>query len=215
MRILRLPKRMHLLWLQPLADLEISDLSISNDLFHHESSNDNPAELTIIAAKKLRIPVSPICINKPVNEISQDSDQNKGKPVIGGGALFKGRAVEKLTHGLSRRPWYIFNECIHEELKKPERVHIDSYGNVHICQGLSMGNMWKIPLSKLLNDYNTDVHPICAPLIKGGPAALAEEFKIEHEDSYVDECHFCYLLRLSLIDKFPQYLAPRQIYGLE
>jgi len=32
---------------------------------------------------------------------------------------------------------------------------------------------------------------------------------------YVDACRFCYLVRLALIDKFSQYLAPRQVYGLE
>jgi len=35
------------------------------------------------------------------------------------------------------------------------------------------------------------------------------------EDTYIDACHFCYLVRLSLIDRFPHYLAPRQVYGLE
>ncbi len=37
----------------------------------------------------------------------------------------------------------------------------------------------------------TYVHPTCVPLIKGGPpVALAEEFKIEHEDSYIDDVIF-------------------------
>ena len=35
------------------------------------------------------------------------------------------------------------------------------------------------------------------------------------EDTYIDACHFCYLVRLSLIDRFPHFLAPRQVYGLE
>jgi hypothetical protein len=86
---------------------------------------------------------------------------------------------------------------------------------VHLCQGLSMGNMWETPLSKLIENYKADSHPICGPLVRGGPALLAKEYNIKHEEKYVDACHFCYLLRLSLIDRFPQYLAPRQIYGLE
>jgi MoaA/NifB/PqqE/SkfB family radical SAM enzyme len=202
-----------ILWLKPLRELGISDLSISNDSFHFEEEKNNPAQLAFAAAKKLNIPVSLICIERPV--IKESKDHEKGAPVIGGGAMFKGRAVEKLIEGLPRRSWKELVECPYEDLKEPDRVHIDPYGNVHLCQGLSMGNMWEIPLSALIKNYNPDLHPICRPLINGGPAGLAEEYKIAHKNEFVDECHFCYLLRLALIDKFPQYLAPRQVYGLE
>lgn len=77
-----------------------------------------------------------------------------------------------------------------------------------------MGNMWETPLSMLVKNYDADSHAICGPLLRGGPALLAKEYGVEHEDEYVDECHFCYLLRLALIDRFPQVLAPRQVYGL-
>jgi hypothetical protein len=203
------------LWLEPLCKLEISDLSVSDDSLHYEEKKDNPAKRTLAAAKRLGIPVNSICIEKPTVETSIDKEQDKGTPVIGGGAMFRGRAVEKLVEGLPKRGWEEFTECPYEDLKEPERVHLDSYGNVHLCQGLSMGNMWGTPLSILVRNYNADSHPICRPLVKGGPALLAEEYDVEHEDKYVDACHFCYLLRLALIDRFPQYLAPRQVYGLE
>jgi len=44
---------------------------------------------------------------------------------------------------------------------------------------------------------------------------LVEEFGLAMNDEYVDECHLCYAARLALLDKFPEYLAPRQVYGLE
>jgi organic radical activating enzyme len=203
------------LWLRPLDELEIFDLSLSDDLFHHDDENDNPAKTALIAAKRLEMPVNTICIDEPTVETGEDAAQEKGAPVIGGGAMFKGRAVEKLTEGLPRRPCEEFTTCPHEELEKPKRVHIDSYGHVHICQGLSMGNMWETPLSELVKNYDAKAHPICGPLIRGGPALLAKEYDVEHEDKYIDECHFCYLVRLALIERFPQYLAPRQVYGLE
>ncbi len=34
-------------------------------------------------------------------------------------------------------------------------------------------------------------------------------------EGYVDGCHLCYLLRRDLIDRFPEHLAPRQVYDLE
>lgn len=203
------------LWLTPLCKLGISDLSISDDSFHYEEEKDNLAKRALAAAKRLGMPVDSICIEKPTVEADIDKEQNKGAPVIGGGAMFRGRAVEKLVEGLPQRRWEEFTECPYEDLKEPERVHLDPYGNVHLCQGLSMGNMWETPLSMLVKNYNADSHPICGPLVRGGPALLAKEYNVKHEDKYVDACHFCYLVRLALLDKFPKYLAPRQVYGLE
>jgi hypothetical protein len=72
-----------------------------------------------------------------------------------------------------------------------------------------------VPLSELISKYRSNLHPICAPLIRGGPAELAKELVMEHEKEYIDECHFCYSVRRAIIDIFPDYLAPRQVYGLE
>jgi hypothetical protein len=155
-----------------------------------------------------------IGIDKPTVEEGIDKEQAKGKPVIGGGVMFRGRAVEKLIEDLPRRPWEEFTECPYEDLKNPERVHLDAYGYIHLCQGLSMGNMWDAPLSKIVKHYSADSHPICGPLVNGGPARLVKEYDVQHEDGYVDACHMCYLVRLALLDKFPQYLAPRLVYGL-
>ena len=203
------------LWLRPLRDLGLSDVSISDDEFHYEGKETSPARHALDAAKKLGMPFGPICINKPTIEEGVDEEQVKGKPVIGGGAVFRGRAVEKLTDGLPRRPWYEFAECPYEDLRSPERVHLDAYGNVHICQGLSMGNMCNVPLSKMVKQYDADSHPICRPLVNGGPALLAKEYDVPHEAECVDACHMCYLVRRALIDRFPQYLAPRSVYGLQ
>ncbi len=203
------------LWLKPLAELGIGDLSISNDPYHYEDEKHNPAVLARKVAQKLKLPVAEIHIDAPSVTAATNAGQNKGEPVIGGTTRFVGRAVEKLIAGLPRKRWDTFTACIHEELESPKRVHLDAYGNVHICQGLSLGNAWETPLSDLVRGYDAGAHPICGPLLKGGPAQLAKEYQVNHDDEYVDACHFCYLLRRELLDKFPQYLAPRQVYGLE
>ncbi len=202
------------LWLSPLGKLGISDLSISDDSFHWGEEKDNPAKRALAAAKGLGLPVDSICIGKPTLE-GIDKEQGKGAPIIGGGSMFRGRAVEKLVEALPQRRWGEFTECPYENLEEPKRVHIDSYGNVHLCQGLSMGNIWETPLSIIVKNYNANSHPICGPLARGGPALLAREYNVKHKDKYVDACHFCFFLRLALIDRFSQYLAPRQVYGLE
>jgi len=203
------------LWLKPLDEAGLSSITMSDDSFHGGEGEDSPAKAATFAARQLGMPASSICIEEPTVETTEDERGSKGAPVIGGGAMFRGRAVEKLTEGLPRRRWDELTECRQEELEDPERVHVDSFGNVHLCQGLSMGNMWETPLSELVKRHDAGSHPICGPLLRGGPALLAREYGIEHEDGYVDECHFCYVVRRALLDRFPRYLTPRQVYGLE
>ncbi|MFC1991902.1 radical SAM protein [Chloroflexota bacterium] len=203
------------IWLRPIYEMGISNLSISNDSLHYGDEKDNPARHTLNAAKKLGIPAAEICIEKPTVITGVDKGQDKGEPVIDGDIMFRGRAAEKLTEGLPQRWWEEFTKCPYEELDSPKRVHLGPYGNIHLCQGLSMGNMWETPLSEIVRNYDADSHPICNPLVRGGPALLAKEYEVKHKDEYVDACHFCYLLRLELMDRFPQYLTPRQVYGLE
>jgi MoaA/NifB/PqqE/SkfB family radical SAM enzyme len=201
------------LWLKPLSNLGIKDLSLSDDSFHFEEDKENPAKTALSVANRLGIPVDTICIENP--KVDSKTQKNKGDPVVGGRALLKGRAVEKLTESFRKINYKEFNDCPEEELREPKRVHIDPFGYVHICQGLVMGNMWETPLSQLVRNYAPEVHPICGPLLEGGPVMLAKKYGFKHEDTYASACHFCYLTRLSLLDRFPQYLAPRQIYGLE
>jgi hypothetical protein len=74
--------------------------------------------------------------------------------------------------------------------------------------------MWQEMLLVLVLTYEVDSNPICAPLAKGGPALLARQYDVDTAGAYVDECHFCYSIRRKLIDRFLEYLAPRQVYGL-
>lgn len=202
-------------WFRPFAELGVASIGISEDTFHYGEEKDTPAGRALEVARRLGLPAVPYCIEKPFVEAAPGQGQEKGKPVIGGGAMFRGRAVEKLTAGLPRRPWKEFSTCPHEDLRSPSRVHLDSYGHVHICQGLSMGNIWQRPLSELAGEYDADSHPICGPLSRGGPALLAQKYGVEHESEYVDECHFCYTVRRSLAERFPEYLAPAQVYDLD
>ena len=199
-------------WLRPISEIGIDDLSISDDLYHYGEAEENLARYAHEAATELDMPVGKIAIDDPrdaLNEIKW-----KGKPVTAGSVQFKGRAVEKLTEGLPRRPWTEFIECPDEDFSNPGRVHIDPFGYVHLCQGIALGNMKKTPLHELVADYDPNTHPICAPLLKGGPAELVKTYNVEHEESYIDECHLCYSARLKLRDRFPESLAPDVVYGL-
>ncbi len=203
------------LWLKPLAEAGLSFLNISNDSFHYGDKKENPASIAYSAAVKLGIESKPIYIENPKATGSTECEVEKGRSVAGGSARFRGRAVDKLIKDLPLRSWNSLNTCPYEDLTSPSRVHIDSYGNIHLCQGLIMGNLWERSLSEIISNYQAELHPICGPLVRGGPAQLAKELNLIHEDKYVDECHFCYLLRHSIINDYPEYLAPKQVYGFE
>jgi hypothetical protein len=202
------------LWLKPISELGIADFSVSDDAFHYEDDAENLSKYATNAAKKLVMPTGAINIEKPTVTTGMEKDQEKGTPVIGGGAMFRGRAVDTLIEGLPKRKWDNLKECPYEDLIGLGRVHVDCFGNTQICQGLSIGNFWEKPFSELISEYSPEEHPICGPLIKGGPTQLVKEYNLEHEEEYVDECHLCYLARKALMAKFPQYLGPPQVYGL-
>ena len=206
------------LWLRPLVESGVSHIDFSNDTFHYGDQPENPAAIAADTAARLGISVSSICIEPPKVIEQPPGTTDKGRPVVGGGAKFRGRAVEKLAKNLPRRPWQELCECPYENLEAPSRVHVDAYGNVHICQGISLGNMWETPLSSLISNYRADSHPICGPLVHGGPAALANALGVplsKHDAGYIDECHLCFMVRKRAIDTFPDQLAPRQVYGLD
>jgi hypothetical protein len=203
------------LWLAPLAAMGISDFSVSDDDLHYGDNSDSPAKCALAAATALGMPTSSICKTKPEVLEGPDIGTGKGAPEISGGTKLRGRAVEKFAEGLPTRSRAELKDCPYEKLADPQRLHIDAYGNVQVCQGISIGNCWNTPLSELVKVYDGQEHPICGPLIRGGPVRLAEEHGVDLKGEYVDECHLCYATRVALLDKFPEFLAPRQVYGIE
>jgi MoaA/NifB/PqqE/SkfB family radical SAM enzyme len=198
-------------WLTPISNIGISDLSISDDLYHYGEHEENLARYAYDAAKELNLPVGQITIDDP-RERLKDIEW-KGKPIVKGKVLLKGRAVEKLTEGLPMKPWRRFDKCLHEDFSNQSRVHIDPFGYVHVCQGITIGNTKQTSLVELFDNFVPENHPICGPILRGGPADLVKTYRVEHREKYVDECHLCYSTRLKLRQEFPAILAPDQVYG--
>ena len=210
-------------WLRPLAGL-VQDLTISTDLFHANEVMSAHARNALEAAGQLDIPVDTIVCEVPEGGDHGDHTgregrlagypaQPKGEPVESGPIMFKGRAAVKLVEGVARRPWQEFTGCPHERLEDPGRVHVDHLGNLHICQGVTMGSLFERPLAEIVATYDPQAHPIVGPLLEGGPAALVERYGLPHEEAYADACHLCYMARLRLRERFPQWLTPGQMYG--
>lgn len=198
-------------WLTPISEIDIQSLAVSDDVYHYGENEENLAKHAYDAAKDLGLPVGNITIEDPKEYL--DEIEWKGKPVVGGRVQFKGRAVEKLAEGLPVKPWAEFDKCLDEDFRNQRRVHIDPFGYVHVCQGITIGNIKQNPLRELFDNFDPEKHPICAPILRGGPAELARKYNVDCEEGYIDECHLCYSTRLKLRKRFPDTLAPDQMYG--
>ncbi|MFO8034719.1 MAG: radical SAM protein [Candidatus Bipolaricaulota bacterium] len=190
------------LWLRPLAG-KVGDLSLSSDLFHSDELLSQRAQAASTAATELGI-------RTEIITICGQEDSATGESSV----MHRGRAAEKLVDGCPRKDWTEFAECPHEDLREPGRVHIDPLGHVHICQGLSLGNLFRTELATICRRYEPGAHPIIGPLLEGGPAEILRRYDLPSTERYVDACHLCYMVRAELRPRFPEILSPDQMYGV-
>ncbi len=200
-----------LVWLRTLEGL-VQDLSISSDLYHGSEELFRKAQNACQAAEKLEIPIGVISVAQPEvpDAVSAIGQLPSGESSV----MYRGRAAEKLVALAEKRPWQEYTECPHENFREPGRVHLDPLGYVHICQGISLGNVFQTPLKEICELYDPDTHPIISPLLEGGPAELVRRFDLSLNDGYADACHLCYEARKKLRDRFPDILTPDQMYGV-
>lgn len=194
--------------LTPFAGL-LCDLSISSDGYHWSEASER-TENARTAAEQLNIPMGFIRIAPP--EARNALSAFATLPEIESAVMFRGRAAEKLVARAELKPWHMFDQCTHENLREPGRVHVDPFGNVHVCEGVVIGNLLQTPLVEMCRTYDPEANPITAPLVEGGPAELACAHGLRHQERYADTCHFCYDLRVQLRERFPEILAPDQMY---
>jgi MoaA/NifB/PqqE/SkfB family radical SAM enzyme len=198
-------------WLRPLSGL-IDDFSISSDLYHYDEINSQQSEYSRQAAENLGIPIGVISIAQP--DVGEGSSSTGQLPLGESSVMYRGRAAVKLLGQANLQPWDQFAECPEEDLREPGRVHVDPLGNLHICQGISLGNIFETSLQEINERYDADRHPICGPLLAGGPTELVRRYDLAHKDSYADACHLCYEARSALREKLPAILTPNQMYGV-
>jgi MoaA/NifB/PqqE/SkfB family radical SAM enzyme len=196
--------------LRPLAGM-IQDLSISSDHYHWNAEVSQQVRHIRAAAEHLGLPLGTISIGQPGAGGAEASGQlAPGESAV----MYRGRAAEKLAGRAPAQPWDTFGCCPHEDLRDPGRLHVDPYGNVHLCQGLVLGNLFETPLGDLCAKYDPEAHPIVGALLAGGPAELVRRYDLPHAAGYADACHLCDEARRRLRPRFPGALAPDQMYGV-
>lgn len=198
-------------WLSPFAGL-IQDLSVSSDLYHSSEKLSQQAKNAGAAAEQLGIPVGVLSVAEAeaTNAASAVGQLPEGESAV----MYRGRAAKTLVQKATLRPWAQFTACPFEDLREPGRLHIDPYGNLHICQGISLGNLFSTPLSEICETYDPNSHPITSPLLEGGPVELVRRYKLAHGERYADACHLCDHARRALRERFPEILMPDQMYGV-
>jgi hypothetical protein len=196
-----------------LADLagRVHDLSVSCDLYHGDEEQELRVGHVRNAAAELGIPTGVIGIAQPDGV---GAARPVGKPPPGESTLmYRGRAAEKLAGRARLSPAAAFTSCPYEDLREPGRVHVDPFGHVHVCQGITIGNLFRMPLREICADYDPESHPIVGPLLEGGPFALATRGGHPLAAGYADACHLCDATRRRLRARMPDLLAPDQMYG--
>jgi len=199
-------------WLRPMAG-ELEDIFISSDLLHYDQVVSPQAHNALAAAERLSIRANLIVCETP-GAPREATDPERGQPIEGGSIVYRGRAISSFAAEAPKVPWNSFSECPYEELVEPERLHIDYLGNLHLCQGLLIGNLFAQPLTQIMAEYRPERHPIVGPLTRGGPAELMRAHGLVPEPAYADACHLCYSARDQLREKLPELLGPDQMYGV-
>jgi hypothetical protein len=196
-------------WLRPLKERGISDLSLSSYAYFVEDADEERLRNAVLAARELDMPMAvlevgaPACIDVPglcLGEVGE--------------VMHKGRAAVKLAPARATRPPDTLVTCPFEDFAEPGRAHLGAGGELQVCQGISAGNVWRDGLATVIADYDPTARPVVREILAGGPWALAQAYGHTPErDLYADECHLCYETRAALRERFPEVLAPAQCYG--
>jgi organic radical activating enzyme len=197
-------------WLRDLAGA-VQDLSLSQDTYHGDERQALRVEHARRAAREHGIPADVISVSAPA---APEAAAAHGQLPAGESAvMYRGRAAVRLAPRARTRPWTEFASCPCENLREPGRVHVDPFGNVHLCQGIVIGNLLHRPLKEICATYEAEAHPIAGALLAGGPAELVRRHRLPHAEGYADACHLCYEARSALRPRYAGILAPAQMYG--
>jgi len=197
-------------WLAPIKDLAISDLSLSYYPYSGEDADVTPLRNTIIAAQRLDIPFGLLEVDKPA-AFADLGIESQGCSAV----CYKGRAAEKLGPDKASRKPETLTTCPYEDFENPGRIHVGTDGEAQMCQGISMGNILEQPLKQVVGNYSPGNMPVVAAILSGGPWKLAKTYGVQPErELHADECHFCYEVRLKLRERFPKILTPDPSYGV-
>jgi len=121
-----------------------------------------------------------------------------------------GRAIQNLRQYF--QPTTLYGPCEEEPLTgntltNPESICIEPSGSANICWNLPIGNVKRLPLKRLITEYDWRRDPITRILVEEGPVGLlklpeARDYQFQ-EEQYINKCHLCTEIRKTLKLDYP------------
>lgn len=96
----------------------------------------------------------------------------------------------------------------------PSMVWVDCYGNVMLCYGIIIGNVYTTPFAEIIQSYTPKQHRIASIIAEKGPKGLyelAQSLHLETPQEFYDECDLCFSCR-QLLQKHYNELGPTECY---
>ena len=124
-------------WLAPLAELGLADLSLSSYAYFVEDADEERLRNAVLAAQELGIPVSVLEVGAPADIGVPDACSGDVCEV-----MHKGRAAVALAPAKASRPPETLTTCPFEDFTDPGRAHVGPDGELQVCQGISAGNVF-------------------------------------------------------------------------
>ena len=216
-----------------LAEMGVSGIALSADYYHQKyMSIEGPKTLarvikqsglkthSYIMGARLNADIDNAeTINQQSEQIADEVDQRLELPYaratersIGKGCLINRPKKIKIPQGKCTE----LNTCLGERSPfNPAMVWIDPYGNVMICYGIIIGNLYNNSLNDIIGDYSPEKFPLLQELSLEGPKTL-HEIALSKDNSmpseFYDECDVCYRSRSVLQKHYPDVLGPKECY---
>lgn len=201
-------------FLRALAEVGLDELQVSVDDFHYSNRLDSSGARALQVAAELGIKVKQVRVSDNNEESEQsDLDPSARERICARPLRYFGRAVELVSETHPRFPSRTFTHCPDHDLAAPRDIYLDPGGLVSVCPGVVIGNFMFSSLREILGKHPARDNPILQYLIGGGPAELARHFPLANTDQFTDACHACFTIRKAMLKDYPNFLAPKQVYG--
>ena len=173
-----------------LAKAGVTGVALSADYYHQQQmSVKGPQNLAraifeediqthsyIMGARLAHGVTSAGEINYQTKQITLETDQGLGLPVACAveRSIGKGCAINMpKKKGIPQGKCTELNTCLGQRSPfNPAMVWIDPYGNVMICYGIIIGNVYEKSFNKIIGEYQANAFPILKELAEEGPQSL-------------------------------------------
>jgi len=215
-----------------LISAGVSGIAISCDYFHEKFIPKENAKNAVRAITNLGLKThcyimgarcnSGVYNAEQINLVSQnlaiDVRENSQMPLaptiirsIGKGSQINIPKSSKVPQGMCSD----LSECLGKRGPfNPAMVWVDAYGNVMLCYGIVIGNVYNTPFIDIINNYSLENSEITKCISVGGPKELLKlvnKNNISMELKFYDECDVCFNAR-KVLQPYYSELHPRECY---